>query len=86
VDRSADGGADWAAVGTGTSSVLNDITCPTALTCYLAGSHGKIARITNGTTMTTQRTPTVRDLYGIDCVSRTACYAVGDNGTILALS
>ena len=68
-----------------TSSVLNDIACPAALTCYLAGSRGTIARITNGTTLAAQLTPTARDLYGISCAGPAACYAVGDNGTILAL-
>jgi hypothetical protein len=89
--RSTDGGADWQQIGPGqgwSSSVLNDIACPAALTCYLAGSNGSIARITNGTTVAAQRTPTVRDLYGIGCAGpgpRPACYAVGDKGTILAL-
>jgi photosystem II stability/assembly factor-like uncharacterized protein len=86
VDRSADGGASWQQVGPNwTSSVLNDIACPAALTCYLAGSHGTIARITNGTTLAAQRSPTSRDLYGIGCAGPAVCYAVGDNGTILAL-
>ena len=68
--------------------MLNAITCPAALTCYLAGSHGSIARITNGTRLAAQRTPTARDLYGIGCACpgpNPACYAVGDKGTILAL-
>jgi len=30
-------------------------------------------------------TPTARDLYGIGCAGPATCYAVGDNGTILAL-
>jgi hypothetical protein len=85
VFRSADGGAGWAQVGPNwTSSVLNDIACPAALTCYLAGSGGSIARITNGTTVIAQRTPTARDLYGIGCVGPATCYAAGDYGTILA--
>ncbi len=86
--RSADGGAGWQQVGPGlgwSSSVLNDIACPAALTCYLTGSHGSIARITNGTTLSAQLTPTARDLYGIGCAGPATCYAVGDNGTILAL-
>jgi hypothetical protein len=91
VDHSSDGGADWAAVGSvqgWSSSVLNAITCPDALTCYLAGSGGSIARITNGTTLTAQRTPTARELYGIGCFGpgpSATCYAVGDDGTILAV-
>ena len=71
-------GPDW------TSSVLSNIACPAALTCYIAGSRGTIARIANGTTVTAQRTPTARDLYGTGCAGPAACYAVGDNGTILA--
>jgi hypothetical protein len=91
VFRSANGGASWTQIGPvqgWSSSVLNAITCPAALTCYLAGSHGSIARITNGTTLTAQRTPTTRDLYGIGCAGPgpgPTCYAVGDNGTVLAL-
>jgi photosystem II stability/assembly factor-like uncharacterized protein len=86
VGRSTDGGAGWQQLGPAqgwSSSVLNAIACATALTCYLAGTHGSIARITNGTTLAAQRTPTTRDLYGIGC-GPCACYAVGDNGTILA--
>jgi Photosynthesis system II assembly factor YCF48 len=83
--RSTNGGANWDQIGPaqGWPSVLNDIACPATLTCYLAGSHGSIAKITNGTTVTAQRTPTVRDLYGIGCTC-SICYAVGDKGTILA--
>jgi hypothetical protein len=65
--------------------VLNAIACPAALTCYLAGSGGSIARITNRTTLTAQRSTTARDLYGIGCPGPATCYAVGDKGTILAL-
>jgi hypothetical protein len=65
--------------------VLNDIACPAALTCYLAGTRGSIARITNGTTLAAQRSPTARELFGIGCAGPYACYAVGDGGTILAL-
>jgi hypothetical protein len=84
--RSADGGASWQQVGPDwTRRVLNDIARPAALTCYLAGTRGTIARITNGTTLAAQHSPTVRDLYGIGCASPCACYAVEDNGTILAL-
>jgi len=88
VYRSSDGGAAWDQIGPQlgwSSSVLNAIACPAARTCYLAGSGGSIARITNGTTLTAQRTPTARDLYGIGCPGPATCYAVGDNGTILAL-
>jgi hypothetical protein len=88
VGQSTDGGAGWVPVGPvqgWSSSVLNAITCPAALTCYLAGSGGSIARIINGTTLTAQRTPTARDLYGIGCAGPATCYAVGDDGTILAL-
>jgi hypothetical protein len=88
VSRSTDGGADWQQVGPAqgwSASVLNAITCPAALTCYLAGSRGSIALIANGTTVTAQRTPTARDLYGIGCAGPATCYAAGDDGTILAL-
>jgi hypothetical protein len=83
---SADGGADWTGIGPDwTSSVPNAIVCPAALTCYLAGTRGTIARISGGTTVTRQPTPTRSNLYGIGCAGPAACYAVGDNGTILAL-
>jgi photosystem II stability/assembly factor-like uncharacterized protein len=86
--RSTDGGADWQQLGPQlgwSASVLNDIACPTAQTCYLAGSGGSIAGITNGTTLAAQRTPTSRDLYGVGCAGPATCYAVGDKGTLLAL-
>ena len=86
VFRSAGGRAGWQRVGPNwTRSVLNDIACPAALTCYLAGTRGSVARITNGTTLAAQRSPTARNLYGIGCAGPRACYAVGDGGTILAL-
>jgi hypothetical protein len=47
--------------------------------------YGAIAKITNGTRLAVQRSPTSRDLYGIACVGPGTCYAVGDKGTILAL-
>jgi photosystem II stability/assembly factor-like uncharacterized protein len=85
---STDGGEQWGSVGPGqgwSGSVLNAIACPAALTCYLAGSGGSVARITGGTTVAAQHTPTARDLYGIGCAGPATCYAVGDDGTILAL-
>jgi len=88
VSKSTDGGAHWGAVGPvqgWSASVLNAIACPAALTCYLAGTAGSIARITNGTTLAAQPTPTHDDLYGIGCAGPATCYAVGDHGTILAL-
>ena len=86
VFRSTDGGSGWQQVGPDwTRSVLNDIACPAALTCYLAGSRGSIARITNGTTLAAQRSPTAREQFGIGCAGPRACYTVGDGGTILAL-
>jgi len=84
--RSADSGANWEQIGPNwSSSVLNDITCPTTLTCYVAGTHGSIAKITNGSDVTAQHSPATRNLYGIACTGPATCYAVGDNGTILAL-
>jgi hypothetical protein len=35
--------------------------------------------------VTAQHTPTHSNLYGIGCACPAACYAVGENGTILAL-
>src|SRR5438105_1992201 len=68
VVRSSDGGAGWVHAGPDwTTSVLNDIACPAALTCFIAGSRGTIARITNGTTLTAEPTPTKSDLYGVRC-------------------
>ena len=87
--RSTDGGANWGQIGPQlgwTRSVLNDIACPTALTCYLAGSGGSIARITYGTRLAAQHSPTQSDLFGIGCFGPAICYAVGDNGTIVSLS
>jgi photosystem II stability/assembly factor-like uncharacterized protein len=85
VVRSTDGGADWVQTGPDwTTSVLNDIACAAALTCYIAGSRGTIARMTNGSNLTAEPTPTTSDLFGIGCAGPAICYAVGDNGTILA--
>ena len=88
VAKSSDGGANWEQIGPqlGWPSVLNAITCASALTCYLAGSGGSIARITDGTVVTPQHSPARSDLYGIGCAGPATCYAVGDDGTILALS
>jgi photosystem II stability/assembly factor-like uncharacterized protein len=84
--RSTDSGANWGQLGPDwSSSLLTDAACPTTLTCYLTGTHGSMAKITNGTTVAAQHTPTTRNLNGVTCASPCACYAVGDNGTILAL-
>jgi photosystem II stability/assembly factor-like uncharacterized protein len=84
--RSTDSGAGWQQIGPNwSSSVLNDIACPTSLTCYLAGTHGSVVRVTSGSVVAAQHSPTSRDLLGITCPSPCACYAVGDKGTILAL-
>jgi photosystem II stability/assembly factor-like uncharacterized protein len=85
VIRSLDGGADWAQIGPSSASVLNDIACPTAQTCYIVGSRGTIVHITNGTTVSAQTVPTTSDLLGIQCVGTAACYGVGEKGTIVAL-
>ncbi len=86
VARSAGSGAGWVQIGDWKSSVLNQIACPAALTCYLTGSRGTIAEIANGARVISQRTPTKSDLYGIGCSGPLSCFAVGGNGTILALS
>jgi hypothetical protein len=38
----------------------------------------------NGTAFVADGRPTSHDLYGITCVDAAICYAVGDNGTIVA--
>lgn len=82
--RSTDGGADWMYAGPAWStSVLEDIACPAAQTCWIAGSHGTIARISGGTTVTAEPVPTTADLHGITCTGTATCYAVGDGGTVL---
>jgi photosystem II stability/assembly factor-like uncharacterized protein len=84
VDRSTDGGAQWVQAGQDwTTSVLGDIVCPATTTCYVAGSGGMIARITDGSNATVEPSPTTEDLDGIACPGPARCYAVGDRGTIL---
>ncbi len=83
--RSTDGGAGWVQLGAAwTTSVLSDIACPAELSCYVAGTGGTIARISGGTAVSAETTPTTADMYGIGCAGPAACYAVGDGGTILA--
>ena len=65
--------------------VINDIACPAARTCYTAGADGVILRTTNGTRFTPVKTLARENLYGITCVTTSACYAVGAVGTIEAL-
>jgi photosystem II stability/assembly factor-like uncharacterized protein len=85
VVRSTDGGAHWVQRGPDwTTSVLSDIACPAAPTCFIAGSHGTLAHLTNGSTATSDPSPTTSDLFGIGCAGPATCYAVGDRGTILA--
>ena len=50
----------------------------------MAARSSSSARITNGTTLTAEPTPTKSDLYGVGCAGAATCYAVGDKGTILA--
>jgi len=81
---SADGGAAWQAVPSGSGSIRNDLACPAARTCYTVGDHGTITSTANGTAFVADSSPTARNLYGITCADATACYAVGDDGTVLA--
>ena len=85
--RSSDGGGDWTQVGANwAASVLNDISCPSSATCYVAGTRGTIAQITGSTAVIAEPAPTRSDLYGIACTGQATCYAVGDDGTILVRS
>ena len=45
---------------------------------------GTITGTVNGTAFAADGRPTSHDLYGITCVEAAICYAVGDNGTIVA--
>ena len=62
---------------------LNAISCPGATNCFAVGDLGSILVTTNGTTWTTQSSPTTRTLRSISCPNSTTCYAVGDGGLIL---
>jgi len=62
---------------------LNSISCPTSTTCFAVGDLGTILVTANGTTWTTQASPTTRTLRGVSCPNPTTCYAVGDGGLIL---
>jgi len=63
--------------------VLNDIACPAALTCYVAGT--RLDRPDHERDhLGRQHSPTARNLYGIGCAGPATCFAVGDGGTILA--
>lgn len=84
VARSTDGGANWTLTGPDWTTVLEDIACPAAQTCWFVGGHGTIARITGGATVTAEPVPSTAGLHGIACAGGAGCYAVGDRGTILA--
>jgi len=49
------------------------------------GQRKRADRVPWPATLAAQPIPTARNLYGIGCVGPAACYAVGDNDTILAL-
>jgi photosystem II stability/assembly factor-like uncharacterized protein len=62
---------------------LNAINCPGATNCFAVGDLGTILVTTNGTTWTSQASPSTRTLRGVSCPNPTTCYAVGDGGLIL---
>jgi photosystem II stability/assembly factor-like uncharacterized protein len=106
--RSLDGGASWAVVageyssvppasGTSRQSVLSDISCTDASTCFAVGvicycvapsrelAAGEIAISTDGGA--TWRSRTIANvLYGVSCPAARTCVAVGAGGTILRTS
>jgi len=82
--QSTDGGELWLGGPAGASSLRSAIACPAALICYTVGNQGMITRTANGTAFVADGRPTSHDLYGITCVDRSTCYAVGDSGTIVA--
>lgn len=84
VARTSDGGQHWTSIGPDWAPVLSGVSCANAITCSVVGSGGAIISITNGTTMTTQNSPTHVDLAAIACPGPSVCFAVGDGGTIIA--
>lgn len=62
----------------------NGAACLTPSTCYLVGAEGASAMTRDGgRSWHLQTTPTTATLYGIACRQGRACYAVGDQQTIL---
>lgn len=55
---------------------LRAITCPTTI-CYAVGRNGFVSRF-NGTSWNTENSSTNEDLEGVDCLSASECWAVGD--------
>jgi photosystem II stability/assembly factor-like uncharacterized protein len=81
---STDGGVTWVMKNSGTTRVLNGISCPGVQNCYVVGNTGTISRMLSGGPFLVQSSPTFRNLYGISCISSTICVAVGNKGTIIA--
>jgi hypothetical protein len=79
--RSENAGSTWSVETM--PVVLTAIACSGPSFCALAGPHGKLAVLT-GSRITSQPSPTTRDLSSIACPRTNACYAVGSGGVIVA--
>jgi hypothetical protein len=79
--RSTDGGHVWTQKAI--THPLSAIACSGKDFCELVGLHGSLGK-TIDSNLFMQVSPTIRNLNAVACPSVTACYAVGNTGTILA--
>jgi hypothetical protein len=81
--RSTTSGSGWSPLPQNVfSPLLTSIACSGRTFCALAGPHGKLA-MAIGLTLTTEASPTTRDLNGVACPRVGICFAVGAKGTVL---
>jgi photosystem II stability/assembly factor-like uncharacterized protein len=74
----------WTAQTSGSTTTLNDVSCPSTTTCIAVGNGGTILATTNGgTTWSSKVSGTTNTLNGVICPSATQCVAVGESGTIV---
>src|SRR2546427_2801963 len=73
------GGATWTLKPSAGPYNLNRISCASVQICVAVGYAGSIIRTTDGVNWSTGTSPIMwRQLWGVDCPTATACFAVAD--------
>jgi len=80
----SNGGTTWTAQTSGLTS-LSGIVCPGTSNCFAVGPANTIAATTNGgTAWASQSSGTTQTLNDVDCGDLNHCWALGNNGVIVA--
>ena len=85
VVRSADSGATWTSVSSGTGSVLLGVSCFSATGCVAVGSGGTVLTSADGGSSWASVAGAAggEDLYAVSCYSSLSCMAAGSHGIVI---